>query len=98
MSFLGSSSWQQPICKQNSYGQVGKTTPEPHLVETGIAPLMPPKLCWFATPGKDQVGPGETAYVPSNEAGLYLLGVWFICGICLNSTHMKHITQSSLFL
>lgn len=42
-----------------------KREPESHLVETSIASLMPPKLCWFTPPEKDQVGPGETASMPS---------------------------------
>lgn len=96
--FWEAQSWQEPICKQNSYGQAGKTEPEPHLVETGLAPLMSPKLCWFISPEKDQIGPGETAHMPSKGGGPCLLGVWFMSGISLNSTHMKQITQSSLFL
>lgn len=74
-------SGQQLICKQKSYGQAGK----------------PPKLCWFTSPEKDQVDPGQTACMPSKEGEPCLLGVWFISGISLNSIHMKQITQSSLF-
>lgn len=88
VSFLGARSWQQPIYKQISYGQAGKTKPKPHLVETGIAPLMPPKLCWFTPPEKDQVDPGESIYMTSKRGDPCLQGVWFVSGISLNSTHM----------
>lgn len=39
-------------------------------METGIALLMPPKLCWFTQPEKDHVDPGETADMASKGGGL----------------------------
>lgn len=87
-SFLEAQSWQQPIYEQILDGQAGKTEPNPYLVETGIAPLMPPKLCWFTPPEKDQVDPGESIYMTSKRGEPCLQGVWFVSGIPLDSTRM----------
>jgi len=98
VSFLGSTVVATAGLQTELFKQAEKTEQEPHLVETGVAPLMPPKICWFTLSENDQVEPGETAYMPSKGGEPCLLGVWLIYGISLKSTPMKKKTQSSLFL